>query len=338
MSRVLVTGGGGFLGGRIVERLLERGDGVRVLGRSPRPGLEARGIEVVRADLADEAAVMAACAGCRAVFHVAAKAGVWGPRADYWRANVQGTRHILAGCRHHRVPVLVHTSTPSVVFSGEAFRGADESLPYGERHLCAYSETKAIAEREVLAANEHGRLTVAALRPHLIWGPGDPHLLPRVIARARAGRLRIVGDGRNRVDITHVDNAAHAHLCALDALEAGRGGGRAYFISQGEPVALWGWLNEVLVLAGLKPLERHVSYRKALAAGAVCEALWRALPLPGEPPMTRFVATELAKDHWFDTTAAREALGYVPLVQTRAGTVALRPWLRRLISGPELQA
>lgn len=312
--RVLVTGGNGFLGGRIVTRLRERGYEVVSFQRSSAPELEERGVNVVRGDLGDTAAVREAMRGCEAVFHVAAKAGVWGPRETYVRTNLRGTENVVAACRELAVRTLVHTSTPSVVFTGEAFSGADESLPYGKRWLCHYAETKASAEQVALAADQPEGLRVCALRPHLIWGIGDPHLLPRVIARARSGRLRIVGDGDNRVDLTHVENAADAHLQAFDALRAPEccPGGKAYFLSQGEPVRLWDWINELLEGLGVAPVERHVSLAAAYRLGAMAEGIWKLFRLGGEPPMTRFVATELAKDHWFSIKAARRDFGYAP--------------------------
>ena len=311
MKRVLVTGGAGFLGRYVIDRCLARGWAVTSFQRSPAADLAARGVAIREGSLTDAVAVAAAVAGQDAVFHVAAKAGIWGPREDFWAVNVLGTRHVIEACRRHGVGRLVHTSTPSVVFTGASFAGADESLPYGRDWLCAYAETKAIAEAEVLAA--HGAtLQTCALRPHLIWGVGDPHLLPRVVARARAGRLRIVGDGTNRVDLTHVRNAAEAHLQALDALERGVAGGRAYFLSQGEPVELWPWVNGLLAALALPPVSRKIGLASARRLGAVCELGWRILRLGGEPPMTRFVATELGKDHWFSIEAARRDLGYQP--------------------------
>ncbi|KAF0094723.1 MAG: 3-beta hydroxysteroid dehydrogenase/isomerase [Puniceicoccaceae bacterium 5H] len=310
--KVLVTGGAGFLGRYIVERCLERGYEVAIFQRSAAPELAGRGVEVQRGSLTDQQAVERAVYGCDAVFHVAALAGIWGPYETYFDVNVRGSRHVLQACRHHHVRYLVHTSTPSVVFNRQAFAGADESLPYGHSWLGPYAETKAIAEQEMLAAHRAREVEVCALRPHLIWGVGDPHLLPRVVERARQGRLRIVGDGQNRVDITRVENAADAHLLALDALQAGRAGGKAYFLSQGEPVQLWPWVNDILQRLDVPPLKRHISLKTAYNLGAVAEKLWQALRLKGEPPMTRFVALELAKDHWFDISAARRDLGYQP--------------------------
>jgi len=310
--KILVTGGGGFLGRTIVESLLARGESVRILGRTAQSALVARGVEVSQGDLADFAAVERAVGGCDAVIHTAAKAGVWGSWDDYYRPNVLGTQNILDAMRRHGVARLVYTSTPSVVFDGKNHSGANESLPYGQKFPCHYPHTKAIAEKAALAA--HGaNLRVIALRPHLIWGTGDPHLVPRILSRAH--RLRIVGDGRNRVDLTHVRHAAQAHLLALDALAAPThpAAGRAFFISDDSPVMLWEWINNLLRRLGNPPVTRQISLRTAHAAGAIMETIWHALPfLPGEPPMTRFVAIELAKDHWYSIAAARRDLGYQP--------------------------
>jgi len=312
--RILVTGGGGFLGQEIVNQLLARGETVRSLGRAPQPALAARGVEVFQGDLADAGTVVKAAAGCDAVIHTAAKAGVWGTWAEYNRPNVLGTENVLAAVRQHGIQRLVYTSTPSVVFDGQSHAGADELQPIGQNFPCHYAYTKAIAEMKVLAAHDEKKLRVIALRPHLIWGAGDPHLVPRILARAH--RLRIIGDGTNRVDLTHVHHAAQAHLLALDALgKPGHlAGGRAFFISDGAPVVLWEWINDLLLKLGRPPVTRRMSAKGAYAIGAVLETLWRILPLSGEPPMTRFVATELAKDHWYSIAAARKDLGYAPAV------------------------
>jgi nucleoside-diphosphate-sugar epimerase len=359
-GHALVTGGTGFLGRRLVERLLAQGRPVAVLARTPAPDLEQRGVRFIRASLDDAPAVRAACRGVDTVFHVAAKVGVWGRYEDFFRANVLGTRALLEGCREHGVARFVHTSTPSVVYNGCNLANADESLPLTTSCPSPYPLTKAIAEREVLAASSASLRTVA-LRPHLIWGVGDPHLVPRILDRARAGRLRIVGSGRNRVDMVHVENAVDAHLAAETALTkchllgdtpcgalpqnrsevnpkrhllGDTGGtasaaGRAYFITNGEPVVLWDWINGLLSGLGEPPVTRHLPLSAASAIGAVCEAVWRVLPLKGEPPMTRFIAAELAKDHWFSIEAARRDLGYIPRITMAAGTTELVAALRK---------
>jgi 2-alkyl-3-oxoalkanoate reductase len=335
---VLVTGGTGFLGRRLVERLIGEGRHVTILGRTPAPELEQRGVRFIRGSLEDVAAVRAACEGMETVFHVAAKVGVWGRYEDFHRTNVLGTRAVLEGCRTHGVRRLVYTSTPSVVYNGRDLAGVDESLPLTTSCPSPYPLTKAIAEREVLAANSVNLRTLA-LRPHLIWGAGDPHLVPRVLERAQAGRLRIIGSGRNRVDMVHIENAVDAQLLAERALSDSEASGnnrapadiagRAYFITNGEPVMLWDWINQLLRALGEEPVTRRISLRSASALGAVCELAWRALPLRGEPPMTRFVADELAKEHWFNITAARRDLGYIPRVSMAQGTAELVENLKR---------
>lgn len=336
----LVTGGTGFLGRRLVDRLLGEGRPVTILGRTPSADLEPRGVRFIRASLEDGAAVGAACEGMETVFHVAAKVGVWGAWDDFFRINVLGTRALLEGCRRHGVKRLVYTSTPSVVYNGRDLAGVDESLPLTKACPSPYPLTKAMAEREVLAANS-GNFRTVSLRPHLIWGVGDPHLVPRIVGRAREGRLRIIGSGRNRVDLVHVENAVDAHLLAEQALagchptnDNGPGRrpveGRAFFITNDEPVMLWEWINQLLCAIGEQPASKHISLRGASVLGAACEFAWRALPLRGEPPMTRFVARELAKDHWFDIRAARRDLGFAPQVSMQQGTAELVAHLKHM--------
>jgi nucleoside-diphosphate-sugar epimerase len=310
--KVLVTGGGGFLGRYIVDGLQQEGHSVVAFQRRPQPGLAARGVEVVQGSLMEGDALNRALAGCDAVIHTAAKAGVWGPRSEYFSINYEGTRALCESMRRRGIRKLVHCSTPSVVFSGGAFEGADESLPYGHNWLCHYAESKALAEKHVLEWGRAGHGVVIALRPHLIWGPGDPHLLPKVIARSRAGRLRIIGDGANRVDVTRVENAAAAHLLALAALDRPSAINRPYFISQGEPVVLWDWINSLLRRIDVPILKKRISLPAAYRIGAACEWLWRLSGRDSVPPMTRFVAVELAKNHWFSIEAARRELGYRP--------------------------
>jgi len=333
---VLVTGGTGFLGRRIVERLLSQGRKVSVAGRIPAPDLEARGVRFICASLENPSAIGAACSGVETVFHAAARVGVWGRREDFFRANVLGTRAVIEGCRAYGVRRIVYTSTPSVVYNGRDIAGAGESLPLTTLCPSPYPLTKAEAEAEVLAAHSPALSTVA-LRPHLIFGKGDPHLVPRLLALARSGRLRIVGSGRNRVDMVHVENAADAHIQAEAALASpdSPAGGRAYFITNGEPVVLWEWINGLLAAVGEPPVTRRIPLAAAYALGAACEAAWSVLRLSGEPPMTRFVAAELARDHWFDIAAARRDLGYEPRISMSQGTAGLVAGLRSA-GGPAL--
>jgi nucleoside-diphosphate-sugar epimerase len=324
---VLVTGGSGFLGLAIVRALAARGDRVRSYSRSPHAELQALGIEQICGDIADLQALERACVGMEAVFHTAAKPPPWGRAADYDRTNVLGTQNVIAACRNVRVPRLIHTSTPSVIFDGHDLEGVDESVPYPARHTAAYAATKALAEQRVIAAADD-RLRTIVLRPHEIWGPGDPHFVPRIIARA--GRLRRIGNGRNRVDTTYIDNAAEAHLLAADALKTNPGlSGRVYFISQGDPIPAWDMIDAILRAAGLGPVRGHVPHRLAWTLGLVFEKLYLWLNLSGEPPMTRFVADALAKAHWFDIGAARRDLEYAPKVTTAEGLQRLGAWLNR---------
>lgn len=308
---ILVTGGGGFLGRYIVEDLLAKGHSVSSFGRSPQLELEAKGVKVVQGDLQNTEAVHSACIGMDAVFHIAAKAGIWGSRESYFAVNVKGTRNVLKACKANGIKYLVYTSTPSVVFNGKSFLGADESLPYGKNWLCHYAETKAIAEKEVMESHSDN-LKICALRPHLIFGPRDAHLLPRVIESVLAKRLKIIGSGQNRVDVSYVCDAASAHLDALEALIEGKACGKVYFISQGEPVVLWSWLNRILSELDIAPLTKRVPLGLAFSVARLLEAYWKLFAIKGDPPMTRFAAVELAKDHYFDISRAKKDLNYLP--------------------------
>lgn len=324
----LVTGGGGFLGRAIVERLLARGRRVRSLARGDYPELTQLGVDVVRGDVGDATAVLEAARGCNIVFHVAAKAGAAGPRASYVRTNITGTENVLAACRELGIRKLVYTSTPSVIHTGGDVAGVSESAPYATKFEAAYPETKAVAERMVLAANGANLATVA-LRPHLLWGPGDTQLVPRIIERAKTGTLRLVGDGRNLIDSTYVDNAADAHLLAGDRVEPGAAcAGRAYFLSQGEPLPAAELINRILAAAGLPPVTKSVSPRVAYAVGWLLEGVHALFKSDREPRMTRFIARQLSTSHWYDIGAARRELGYVPTVTIDEGMARLAVWLR----------
>ena len=326
--RVLVTGGGGFLGGGVVRALLARGDSVVSIARGDYPHLRELGVETVRGDLAEPSVALAAAEGCDVVVHVAARAGIWGTPAQFERSNVEATRCVLAACRTLGIRRLVHTSTPSVVHAGGDIVGGDETLPYATHFTSDYPRTKAVAERAVLSAADDSLATVA-LRPHLVWGPGDPQLTARILDRARSGRLRFVDGGGAVIDTTYVDDAASAHLCALDALSPGAAcSGRAYFISSGDPRPVREITNAILAAAGLPPETRSVPLRAAVAAGAAAEGVWRLLGRSDDPPMTRFLAHQLATAHWFDISAAARDLGYVPQVGLDEGLRRLAASLR----------
>ncbi|CAN5218287.1 NAD-dependent epimerase/dehydratase family protein [soil metagenome] len=319
--KILVTGGGGFLGGALCRGLLARGDLPVSFQRNASPALRALGIEQRLGDLANAEAVIAACEGMDAVLHNAAKAGAWGSRADYWMPNVVGTDNVIAACRAQGITRLVYTSTPSVTHSGRTpvEGGNERNTPYGHDFKAWYPASKCVAEQHLLAAND-ATLATVALRPRLIWGPGDTQLLPRLVERARAGRLRLVGDGNNRMDTTYIDNAVDAHLAALDALQVGAAcAGRAYFISNGEPTTAREIVNGLLRAAGAPEVNATLPYPLAYGIGAVMEVAWHVLPLGGEPPMTRFLAEQLSTPHWYDISAAARDFAYKPQVSIAEG-------------------
>lgn len=326
--KVLVTGGAGFLGTALCRALLARGDEVRSFQRNHSTTLEKMGVAQVLGDLADADAVHRACEGQHAVMHNAAKAGAWGSYESYYDANVRGTEHVVAACRAHGIRQLVYTSTPSVTHSGRTpvQGGNEKDTPYGSNFKAPYPATKLIAEKFLLAANDHSLATVA-LRPRLIWGPGDTQLLPRLVERARAGRLRLIGGGHNRMDTTYIDNAVQAHISALLRLRpGGECAGRAYFISNGEPMESGEIVNALLHAAGAPTVEKSIPFPVAYAAGAVLETAWRMFSLSGEPPMTRFLAEQLATPHWYDISAAARDLGYRPQVSIAEGLRRTAEW------------
>lgn len=335
--RALVTGGGGFIGGGIVRALRGRGVEVTSLARSSYPELDALGVGQIQADLRDSGAVAGACEGMDVVFHVAAKAGAWGDPSVYEAINVGGTQAIVDGCRAHGVAHLIFTSSPSVVFPGGDMEGADESVPYPNHYEAAYPQTKAMAEKLVLAANSETLATVS-LRPHLVWGPGDNNLAPRILARAKTGALRRIASGPDDpgklVDVTYIDDAVAAHLCAWERLAEGgdaaaQAKGRAYFISSGNPVPTWTMVDRILEAGGQPKLDKTVSPKAARFVAGIIEGVHRLLNREGEPKMTKWVVQELSTAHWFDISAAKTRLGYEPRSDFEAGMRALAESLRQ---------
>lgn len=324
---ILVTGGGGFLGSAIVRQLVDQGHSVCSFSRAFHPGIDLPGVHQIQGDIADPQAVETAVKGMDLVFHVAARPGVWGRYSDYYQTNVIGTRNVVRACRLHKVPRLVYTSSPSVVFNGRNMEGVDESTPYPRHYRAWYPETKALAEQEVLGGTDRYLKTVI-LRPHLIWGPGDNHLVPRIIERA--GRLVRVGNGRNLVDTVYIDNAARAHVLAGEKLNSTpQISGNVYFIAQGQPIPLWDLIDGILAAAGCQPVKYSIPQPMAFAVGFVLELVYKVFKLKGEPPMTRFVAEELATSHWFDLSAAEKDLGYRATISVDEGLKRLETWLRK---------
>jgi nucleoside-diphosphate-sugar epimerase len=324
--KILVTGGGGALGFAICRQLRARGHAVRSVSRGEYPILDAFGVESRRCDLSDPAAAAAVVSGCDAVMHVAGRTGSFGPASLYAPANLTSTVNLRQACRDAGIERFVLTSTPSIVHGGGDVAGADESSPYPDHYETAYQSTKAAAEKAALAANGDGLWTVA-LRPHLVWGVHDSNLTMRVLDRARAGRLRFVGDGSNKVDGCYIDNAAEAHVLAVEQIGAGAAcAGRAYFVTNDEPMPTRALMNGIVTAAGLPPVTKTVAPGLARAVGGVLETVWNVLGRTDEPPMTRFVATQLSTEHWYDISAIKRDLGYAPRVSSAEGFERLAAW------------
>jgi nucleoside-diphosphate-sugar epimerase len=328
IKKALVTGGGGFVGKAVVKKLLELGVETRVLGRHRYKEIESMGGECIVGNVCDSMIMNHAAKGVDIVFHVAALAGIWGSWKEYYETNVLGTDAAVESCRKNNVPMLVYTSTPSVVFNRNDINGGNENLPYADKYLCHYARSKVMAEKIVLGAN-CPTLSTCAIRPHLIWGPGDPHLFPRLLESGRKRLLKKVGKGLNLVDISYIDNVALAHILAAKNLsENGTASGKPYFISQGEPVNLWDWINELFAAMNIDKVQTTVSFPIAYRLGGILEMIHKFARLEKEPKMTRFLAEQLAKSHYFSIENARNDLGYEPIITTTEGLRRTVQWLK----------
>ena len=326
----LITGGGGFIGSAIARELLKTGFKVTIFSRGDYPELISLGAVLKRGDICEQKAVSDACEKIDIVFHVAAKAGMWGSYKDYFNTNVAGTRNIVDACRKNGIKWLVFTSSASVVFDGNDIRGGDESLPYPRYPLSYYTGTKALAEQCVLSADSELLKTIA-IRPHIVIGPGDKHLLPRLLARAGKGKLKQVGDGRNLVDLTFIDNVVGAHISAAKAIMERPGvSGKPYFISNGEPVLLWDVINMILAGAGLDPVRDSIPSGRAYLFSLLAETSGRILNIREEPILTRFLVHELSKSHWFKIDSARNQLNYRPGISNKESIDRTVAWLQRI--------
>jgi len=320
MKRALVTGATGFLGRYLVRHLIECGYTVRGLVRRRDEALSASGVDLVHGDLRSIDPIRNACREVDVVFHVASVSGIWGNWKHYHSNNVLSTRNVVQACQENDVRRLVYTSSPSVTFTGEHQINVDETAPYATKFLANYPKSKAMAEQHVLQANDGSGLMTCALRPHLIWGPGDRHLIPRILERQRAGKLRRVGDGTNQVDNIYVENAAVAHVQAAEAMrENSPVCGRAYYLSQGDPVNCWDWINEILQMGGLPRVKQSISYYWAYRLGYALECYHEMFDIEREPRMTRFLAAQLAKSHYFSLDRARRDFGFAPGISIDQG-------------------
>ncbi|WP_372880642.1 2-alkyl-3-oxoalkanoate reductase [Psychromonas sp.] len=325
VRRVFVTGAGGFLGSALCRFL--RAAKIEVVGfsRGDYPEVSRMGVTLIKGDITDKQSLIDAMRGCDLVFHVASKAGVWGSKESYFNPNVSGTENIISACQALNINRLVYTSTPSVTFSGEDENGIDESQPYAHNFLNFYGLSKAIAEKKVLAANSAALKTVA-LRPHLIWGPGDPHLVPRVLQRAKSGRLKLLGKTDKLVDSIYIDNAVYAHLLAAVEISAAQPNcaGKAYFVSNDQPILMAEMLNKILACQDLQPVSARIPAPLAYSIGAILECFYAAMKIKQEPPMTRFVARQLSTSHYFNISAVKKDLGYAPIISIDSGMKKLK--------------
>ncbi len=321
---VLITGGGGFIGLDLVKALLKREVQVKSLSRNPQPILEELGVQHLVADLRNREAVFEACEGVDAVFHIAAKVGLWGSYRDFYTINVEGTQNIVNACRIQGVKYLIYTSSASVVFDGQSIEGGQETLPYPKRPLSHYTATKAMAEQCIIEANS-ATLKTLSLRPHIVWGPGDTQIIPEIISRAAKGVLRQIGPNVHRIDTTFVKNYTIAQLAALKQLRRAKiNGGEAYFISDGKPILVWDFVNAILQAYNIAPLEKKISKRTAMFSARLLEAVHKFLPARHEPRLTVFTVHELCSSHWFNISKARQELLYQPQIGFKQGLIKLK--------------
>ncbi len=333
LGKCLVIGGGGFLGRQIVCQLRESAAPVRVLNRNQYPDLLRLGVDCLCGDITNPADVLAACQGMDTVFHTASLSYMWGRRDLLYQVNVEGTANVIRACRENTVARLIYTSSPSVVIGENNIVNGDESLPYPQRYNADYPRSKSVAEQFVLKANA-GKLLSCAIRPHLLWGPGDPHILPRIRKAAARGRLRQIGDGRNLITITQVENAAYAHLlAALELSGQARCAGKAYFIGDEEPIYLWPWLNQVLAIWGLPAIKKHAPWGLTRFLALLSEGLHGFFPWLGEPFMTTFIVDQMVRSHSFSHQAAERDFGYHPIVSPQEGLQKLAAETQSLSAG-----
>jgi nucleoside-diphosphate-sugar epimerase len=322
MPSAFVTGGSGFIGGRLIDRLVRDGYTVRALARSDSAAAKVteRGAEPVRGDLDDRAAMRAGAQGCELAFHAAAKLGDWGSRAEFERSNVEGTGNALAACAEAGVRRFVHVGTEAALMAGQPLIDVDERAPLRPDSPAPYSATKAMAERLVLDANRDGTFETVVVRPRFVWGAGDTTLLPTMVAMVKAGRFAWIGGGRNRTSTTHVDNVVHGLVLGA---ERGRPG-NAYFVTDGEPVQFREFVTELLATQHVTAPSRAVPIPVAHALAVGGEAAWRVLPLPGQPPLTRFAYWVTSQDCTIRIDKARTELGYEPVLSRAEGMAGLR--------------
>lgn len=328
--RVLVTGGTGFLGKSIVSRLLKRGDDVIIYSRGVTPSsFKNNKVKYVYGDISDKNKLLQASQGCSAIIHTAAKVGIWGSYYEYFQTNVQGTEAVLNACQQQGIKFLIFTSSPSVVFNCFDICGADESFPYSKHYVTHYAKTKALAEQMILSSAKPDLNTII-LRPGLLWGPGDNKLIPRLLERVPSGRFRLIKGSKHIIDTLYIDNAAVAHLLALDHLMNQKIYSRKiYFISQDQPIEINEFFTRMISALHLPAVDKYISEVAAYRIGTVLEILHKLFFIKSEPMMTRFLAKQLSLSHWFDITAAKRDLDYRPIVSIAEGFDILSQQFKR---------
>ncbi len=316
---VLVTGGGGFVGLALVRRLVELGYKVTSFSRNLHPEHLSLKVKIVRGNLLNSSDINTACNRIDTVFHNAAKVGVWGSYRDFFNTNVLGTSHLIDACIKNGIKKLIYTSSASVVFSGADIEGVNESISYPVKHVSHYTYTKAVAEQMVLSANSDTLKTIA-LRPHLIWGPGDTQLIPKIVQHAKSGKLRKPGKKDHLIDTTHINNLINACFQAMKKMDENPSVcGKAFFITNGKPVLVWDFINEITHSAGLPAVQKTIPEPLAFFIAWMLERIYLLLRIKSEPYITRFLVQELCTHHWFDISAARNFLEYNPIDYSSSG-------------------
>jgi 2-alkyl-3-oxoalkanoate reductase len=312
--KVLVTGGSGFVGRALTIKLLERGYEVHSLSRTDPKVLGVHWHSIDLSKLREDSAIQTKLSNIlqntTAVFHTAAKVGMWGKASEFEAMNIYGTQTLLELSQKNNVQVFIYTSSPSVIASGGDLCNVNEDVPYPANYHADYPRTKSIAEQFVLK-NHSSTFRTLALRPHLIFGTGDTNLIPTIIAKARSGKLKIIGSGNNLCDFSYIEDCIDAHLCALSALQQNADvGGQAYFISQGEPYPLWKFINAILTYSGEKPVTQKIPKSVAAFIATIAEKI--SSFTGKEPFLTRFLVEEMSTHHYFDISKAKRNLGYAP--------------------------